>query len=138
MFIVEEFNANTNLQHSQTMSCQLNNHPVNFSAQAGVVEVLSDVLTCGVALNNRQIIHLQCGIAATSCELHYMVLSIIYKLCFLHDVDVICAHIKYSRNVAIYLEEKRRETGRNLRLNLCPFITNDEVWMVEISIQYTK
>lgn len=54
MFIVEKFNIDTNVQYLEKNSCQLNNHSVMFqAAQAGVVGVWSDGLTCGVALNNR-------------------------------------------------------------------------------------
>lgn len=72
-------------------------------------------LTCGVSLNDRQVIHLQCGITATPCKPHYMVLSIIYKLWLLLNVNVICSHIEYYSNIPFVLQKQgeQREKENN-------------------------
>lgn len=66
-------------------------------------------LTCGVALNDWQVIHLQSGITPTPRKLHYMVLPVIYKLWRLLDIYVVCSHVKHHSNVSALLRQKRKK-----------------------------
>lgn len=77
-------------------------------------------LTCGVALNDWQVIHLQSGITPTPRKLHYMVLPIIYKLCRLLNINVISSHIKHNSNVSFVLrrQKHRRKTSVMLKIRL--------------------
>lgn len=64
------------------------------------------VRTCGVALNDWQVIHLQRGITPAPGELHHVVLAVVHKLRLLLDVDVVRAHVEDHRHMAVFLKKK--------------------------------
>lgn len=67
-----------------------------------------EALTCGVPLNDWQVIHLQRGITPTPRELHHVVLPVVHKLGLLLDVDVVCAHVEDHSHIALFLKRRRR------------------------------
>lgn len=87
-------------------------------------------LTCGIALNDWQVIHLQSGITPTPRKLHYVVFAVIYKLWRLLDVNVVRSDIKHNSNVSFLLEKEKHRRGDafsdsnfNLRTELVFFLT---------------
>lgn len=66
------------------------------------------VRTCGVALNDWHVIHLQRGITPAPGELHHVVLAVVHKLRFLLNVDVVCSHIEDHCHMALFLQEEEK------------------------------
>lgn len=69
------------------------------------------VRTCGVALNDWQVIHLQRCITPAPGELHHVVLAVVHGLGLLLDVDVVRPHVEDHRHMALFLQtdEKAKE-----------------------------
>lgn len=68
-------------------------------------------LTCGIALNDWQVIHLQSGITPTPRKLHYVVFAVIYKLWRLLDVNVVRSDIEHNSNVPFLLKRQEHRRG---------------------------
>lgn len=69
------------------------------------------VRTCGVALNDWQVIHLQRGITPAPGELHHVVLAVVHEFGLLLNVDVVRAHVEDHRHMALFLrtDEKSKK-----------------------------
>lgn len=71
---------------------------------------MSGVRTCGVALNDWQVIHLQRGITPAPGELHHVVLAVVHELGLLLDVDVVRSHVEDHRHMALLLQKPEKDT----------------------------
>lgn len=68
-------------------------------------------LTWRIALDDRMVVHLEGGVAATACEADNVVLAVVYCDGGLVDGDVVRPHVENNADLALVLQRERDQSG---------------------------
>lgn len=65
--------------------------------------------TWGETFDDRLVVHLQRGVAATACESHHMVFAVAHHHRALLNGDVVCSHVEDHADLSPFLQTESKD-----------------------------